>query len=81
MRGVYVRSMAEAPVAARAGDGPQRAVRLFQAVCTERDVSALEQVQVTLAPQCDDPLQSFLATALLALCPVAEIAIRCLPVA
>jgi hypothetical protein len=54
--------------------------RLFEIVSAERDVSALEHVQVPFATQLNDPLEILLAIALLALRPLPEIAISGLPV-
>jgi hypothetical protein len=49
-------------------------------VCVESYVPALEQMQMAFAVQLDNALEILLATARLALCPFAEIAIGRLPV-
>jgi len=54
--------------------------RSVQRVRSERHVSALERVQMTLAVQLEDPFAAFLASALVALRPLPEIPIRRLAV-
>jgi hypothetical protein len=53
---------------------------LLRGVGAERDVSVLERMQMALAAQLDEPLEVLLATALLALGPLPEIAVAGLPV-
>ena len=59
----------------------RKSAALSQAVATEPAGPALKHVQLTFAPQLDDPLEILLAIALLALDPLPEIAIGRLPVA